>query len=129
MHYLDTSALVKLVSAEAETDALLAWAHEHDSALATSRLARTELVRAVRRSHPGLLGRALEVLATLYLLEIPPSAFDAAAHLEPPGLRSLDAIHLATAMRLGDQLAGVVSYDARLNEAARRLGIRVVSPA
>ncbi|QEO09764.1 type II toxin-antitoxin system VapC family toxin [Protaetiibacter larvae] len=126
--YLDTSALVKLVVAEAETDALIAWVEQRHDHLATSLLARAELQRAVRRTAPDLLERAREVLGTLHLLGMPSVGYDEAARLEPAALRTLDALHLASALRLEEQLEAIISYDERLNDAARLLGITVLSP-
>jgi predicted nucleic acid-binding protein len=128
-HYLDTSALVKLVVAEAGSKALQAWLLETDSDWVSSDLARTELMRAVRRSDPARLVRAREVLDTVILLDVTTDVFEAAGRLEPQILRTLDAVHLAAALALGDDLEGIVTYDDRLAEAARRNGIPTVAPA
>ncbi len=127
-HYFDTSALVKLVVAEAETSALQNWLAAAPIDPVASDLSRTELLRAVRRGAPDRLVRAREVLASLNLLSLTSEVFEEAARLEPDTLRSLDAIHLAAALTLGDELDGVVSYDTRLSEAATTLGIAVVMP-
>ncbi len=126
--YIDTSALVKLVSAEPETHALLSWLRATGQPVVCSDLARTELMRAVRRVAPETTGRVREVLDSLVLLAAPPSVFDSAGRLEPPSLSSLDAIHIATALELGDDLDGIVSYDERLNAAARSYGLEALSP-
>lgn len=127
-HYLDTSALVKLVVAEPETDALRAWLADTDSEWVSSDLARTELMRAVRRSTPDRLVRAREVLDSLTLLAVTTSIFDAAGRLDPLVLRTLDAVHLAAALDLGDDLEAIVTYDDRLAEAAGANGIATVAP-
>ena len=127
-HYFDTSALVKLVAAEAESPALLDWMRAGIGEPVSSDLARAELYRAVRRVAPPLLVRAREVLDGLTLLELTSSIFDAAGRLEPAGLRTLDAIHLASALDLGDDLESVVTYDDRLADAAARNGVAVTTP-
>lgn len=128
-YYLDTSALVKLVVAEVETPALFAWLREADRRPVSSDLARTELLRAVRRSAPDRAVRAREVLDSITLLEVTSSMFDAAGRLDPVVLRSLDAVHLAAALELGDELDGIVTYDDRLAEAAAVNGVAVRAPA
>lgn len=127
--YLDTSALVRLVVAEPETDALLAWLAASDRNPASSDLARTELVRAARRVAPDRMEQARVVLESLTILDLPTATFEEAGRLGSDALRSLDAIHLAAALTLGDDLQGLVTYDDRLAKAARALGIPVVAPA
>ena len=126
-HYLDTSALTKLVVAEAESKALRAWLKTDREPVACD-LARTELIRAVRRSAPDRLLQARAVLDALTLIQVTPSIFEQASRLDPTALRSLDAIHLAAALDLGDDLDGLVTYDDRLAEAAGINGISVTSP-
>jgi uncharacterized protein len=127
-HYLDTSALVKLVAAESETTALRAWLGEADRGPVASNLARTELLRAVRRAAPDRLLRARAVRDSITLTEVTTSLFEGASRLHPATLRSLDAIHLAAALDLGDELDSPVTYDDRLAEAARLNGISVTAP-
>lgn len=127
--YLDSSALVKLVLPEAETAALLealtAWPER-----VTSELAGVEVMRAVRRARadPAAEQRAAEVLAALPLLKMDPEILDRAARLEPRTLRSLDAIHLVSALSLGDDLGAIAVYDAGLAAAAVDCGLEVVAP-
>jgi uncharacterized protein len=127
--YLDSSALVKLVLPEAESGALLeslaAW-----PVRITSELARIEVVRAARRttSDPGAEQRAEEVLAGLYLLKIDSDVLSEAARLEPRTLRSLDAIHLASALSLGADLGPIVTYDSNMATAAEDYGLAVLAP-
>jgi predicted nucleic acid-binding protein len=126
--YLDSSALVKLVVAEAETPALLTflaeWPHRVSSALA-----RPEVLRAVKRIDAGsaVRLRATRVLARVALIKIDDAVLAASARVAPPELRTLDAIHLATARSL-DGLAGIVTYDLRLGRAASRARLKVWSP-
>lgn len=128
-HYVDTSALVKLVVAEAETAALRRWLAMADRVPVSCDLARTELMRAVRRVAPERLVTARTVLDSVALLEVTPAVFEEAGRLDPTILRSLDAVHLAAALTLGDQLEAMVTYDERLAEAARANGVPVVAPA
>ena len=128
-HYFDTSSLVKLVVAEAETSALHEWLVHGERVPVTSDLARTELVRAVRRAAPDRAVAAHELLESMTILTFAPDTFEAAARLEPPTLRTLDALHLAVALELGDDLDAMVVYDERLAEAARAYGVRTISPA
>ena len=128
-HYLDTSALVKLVVAEPETDALLRWIDENDGEHVSSDLARTELLRAVRRAAPDHLVRAREVLDAVTLVDVTTQLFEEAARVDPPELRTLDAIHLAVALDLGDELESIVTYDERLGDAARRNGVPTTAPS
>lgn len=129
MDYLDTSALTKLVVDEPETPALLTWLGTSDDVRVSCDLARTELLRAVRKVIPDLLPQARLVLDSLMLTRLTSDLCEAAARVDPTGLRSLDAIHLAAALDLGDELARFVTYDGRLAEAAARNGLVVVAPS
>jgi len=126
--YVDTSALVKLVVAEPETPAFRSWLDEPGRELVASDLVRTELMRAVRRAIPGRVLLARGVLDALTLLHVTPAVFEEAGRLDPSELRSLDAIHLATALDLGDDLDGLITYDDRLANAAVSHGIAVLAP-
>lgn len=126
-YYLDTSALVKLVVAEAETEGLRAWLSAEDRSAVSSDLARTELLKAVRRAAPDRVTQARTVLDSITLIKVTTSAFEEAGRLDPVILRTLDAVHLAVAVDLGDDLDGIVTYDDRLADAARYNGVPVVS--
>ncbi|MEV1131358.1 type II toxin-antitoxin system VapC family toxin [Agromyces sp. NPDC049794] len=128
-HYLDTSALVKLVIEESESAALADWLASRDQEPVTSDLARTELLRAVRRWAPEQAVAATQVLEATTVLTLATSTFEAAARLDPVELRSLDALHIAAALELGDELNGFVTYDDRQADAVRAYGIQVVAPA
>jgi predicted nucleic acid-binding protein len=125
--YLDSSAFVKLVIAEAETPALLA-ALAGVVRLVASEILEVEALRAIRRAD-GALDAAHAQLAGVRLLPLSEDVRTRAAALEPPSLRSLDAIHLATALSLGGRLEGVYTYDARMSVAARDAGLDVHAPA
>lgn len=127
-HYFDTSALVKLVVAEAESEALRGWLAAADREPVSSDLARTEVVRAVRRVTPELALEARELLNAIDLVALTPWTFEEAGRLDPDVLRTLDALHLAAALDLGDDLDAIVTYDERLAAAAKVHGIPVVAP-
>ena len=125
--YLDSSALVKLVVHESESDALRAWI-DPSMRLATCGLARTEVVRAVMGDGEAIQARAREVIRRLDVIALDDSLLDSAALLEPSSLRTLDAIHVAAALALGDDLLAFVAYDRRLVVAAEALGLPTASP-
>ena len=91
-------------------------------------LVQTELLRAARKLTPAHVQVAREVLTSIQLIRLGERIFERAGLLDPPALRSLDAIHLAAALDLGHDLEGIVTYDARLAEAAAHNGVPVVSP-
>jgi predicted nucleic acid-binding protein len=126
MLYLDSSAIVKLVAREPETD-LLVHVIEQDPSLISSVLSRVEVVRAVRRAR-GDVRRAEGVLGGLALVPIDDGIIRSAADLRSPSLRTLDAIHLATCMSLSGDVSQLVTYDTRLGEAALSMKIEVSSP-
>lgn len=128
MLYTDTSALVKLVLTEPESAALLAYL-DGRGGVVTSALVITELVRAVRRLDPNLEPRAHALIAGLTRIEVDREVLTTAAALSPSEMRSLDAIHLATALALGGELDAVVTYDERMAAAARSAGLRVEQPS
>jgi predicted nucleic acid-binding protein len=126
--YVDSSALVRLAVREAESMALRRYLGRHRP-LVSSALARTEIVRALLPLGPDAVRRGREVLARVELLRINDRVLDAAGLLEPSELRSLDAIHLASAEQLGSDMRGFVTYDDRLATAAAGRGFRVIRPA
>jgi predicted nucleic acid-binding protein len=125
--YLDSSALVKTVVWEPASGALRRFLLRHPVRI-SSALARTEVIRAVRHLGADAVARAGEVLERVELVRVDDSLLDAAAELDPRVLRSLDAIHLATARAVAEQLSFVVTYDERMLEAAGFLGLPVVTP-
>ena len=129
--YLDASALVKLATPEAETDALRAELDTYDVRV-TSRLATVEVARALRRrgaASAGLGDAVAEAFTGLAIVELDEAIAEPAGRMDPATLRSLDAIHLASALALGSELGAVVTYDTRLADAARDAGLEVVAPA
>jgi len=131
--YLDTAALVKLIRVEPESAALVEWLnHRREHSLVASALVEVELPRALRRSQPGALGAVAEALSRLYRIEINAAVRATAGAYAEPELRSLDAIHLATAELLvasGQPLQAFVTYDKRLAAAAGTAGLPVAAPA
>ena len=122
--FLDSSALVKLVALEPETDALLRYLGEQERVVVVSELAVTEVGRAAAR-----IGRdPAPVLAECHVVLLRSDLLARAAALEPLALRTLDAIHLATALALGAELDALVAYDERLVEAAALHGLNTASP-
>lgn len=130
MLYLDTSALVKLVRREPESDALADWLDiRAPSPWVASALVEIELPRALRRVDTDLLPKVPGLVARLFCYEIDDAVRAAAAQYPDPNLRSLDAIHLATADAVfGAQLTAFVSYDNRQCEAANGIGLPVETP-
>lgn len=125
--YLDTSAFIKLVRSEPESPALRAELGTGD-ALVSSVLLLVEGRRAAARYGPIALARARAALTTITLLPLDEPTLESAAGLEPTELRSLDALHLATASSLGQALTRFYCYDVRLAGAARARGLHVHGP-
>jgi uncharacterized protein len=130
--YLDSCSIVKLVVREEETEALLAWLQARSGEqLVTSTLAEVEVPRALRRAAPRFLGAVPSVLIKISRFEMDPPVRATAAAYNQPNLRSLDAIHLATADNLiasDKEVSAFVTYDKRLASAAQEAGLPVVSP-
>jgi predicted nucleic acid-binding protein len=130
--YLDSAAVVKLVRVEAESATLVAWLNGQPSLpLVASTLVEVEVPRALRRSQPDALGGVAAVLARLHRVEINSVVRAIAGAYPDPMLRSLDAIHLATADLLaasGKAISAFVTYDNCLAGAARRAGLPVAMP-
>ena len=125
--YLDASALAKLVAPEEETDALAAFLAQHPSQ-ATSVIGLVEVRRAAAR-RPGVArARVEDVLGRISAIGLDRTTVAAAGSTGPPALRTLDAIHLACAAALGDDLEAFVTYDRHLADAARVLGMPDVAP-
>jgi uncharacterized protein len=125
--YLDSSALVKLAVREPESTALRRYLRRRRPLIASA-LARTEVARALLSLGPQAVRRGHEVLARVDLVRINDRVLDAAGAMLPVELRSLDAIHLATAQQLGADLARIVTYDDRMAAAANQLGLTVARP-
>lgn len=129
MIYLDSSAVMKLVRREAETAGIVEWLQLHrDLPAVTSELGRIEVLRAARRAGANALAEARAVVGDLDLISLDRAVQDVACDVGDPSLRTLDALHLASALLLGDALTVLVTYDHRLADAARDAGLVVASP-
>lgn len=125
--YLDSSAIVKLAVREPETDALRRHLRRRRT-LITSALARTEVLRSLRPAGEGAVAAGQRILSRLDFVRVNEQVLGAAGVLLPIELRSLDAIHLATAGRIGRDLGEIVTYDQRMALAAQQMGYKVSSP-
>ena len=127
--YADTSAVVKLLVEETHSKAFAAFYDENaDAEWVSSALLRIEVTRAVARALPVLLREARDLLTAFSYVAIDDDIVDGATNEPDRALRSLDAIHLATARIFAPELDCLVSYDERLVRAAADAGLRTVSP-
>ena len=126
--YLDASAAVKLVVSEPQSASVRRFVGGQVTRI-SSRILAVELMRAVARASSASLDQARLLLEAMEFVELDVEIAERAARLEPVGLRSLDAIHLASALALGDELDAFITYDARQADAARSLGLMVAAPA
>lgn len=128
--YLDTSAFLELAVLEDRSAELRRWveAEEEHGPFWSCDLLHTEAIRAARRVGPEALTAVRDLLDRIAIVSLTPETFARAAELDPAVLRSLDAVHLAAALRLGDDLEGIVTCDDRVADAAAVLGLRVLSP-
>jgi uncharacterized protein len=124
--YLDTSAALKLLVEEAESDALARDVDSEGPNLVACWLLDTELRRAAQREATLTQENVSDLLDGVDLYEVPPSLFREAGLLPGASLRSLDALHLAAAVRIG--VDHIVTYDVRMTASARMLGLSVLSP-
>jgi hypothetical protein len=118
---------VKLVVEEPESGALRDL-FERDPDQLASAIVEVEVVRAVRRAVPELVPQAQRVVSQLAVVEPTEPIRARAALLDPATLRALDALHLATALEVGEELDGLVTYDARLAASAKTFGLAVLAP-
>lgn len=126
--YLDTSAFMKLVVEETASKRMRTWHTSQWGHMVSSELMRVEALRTARKLEVGFLGPTRQALRTVHLVAVSRSVCDMAAELGLEEIRSLDALHLASALLLGDELAGIVTYDERLTVAARSAGLEVIQP-
>jgi predicted nucleic acid-binding protein len=125
--YIDTSALLKLVHPEAESMPLRTWLARHPDDLISSALIRAESRRALLRNDPVGIADLPRVLSVVAQIPVTEEVLDRAAMLPDPGLRTLDAIHLASA-QMTPGVNTMLVYDKQLAEAARKAGITVAGP-
>ncbi|MBA3687490.1 MAG: type II toxin-antitoxin system VapC family toxin [Chloroflexi bacterium] len=126
--YLDASALAKLILVEPESVALRSLLRENPDRF-TSRVAQVEVTRAVLRYPDTKQAPVRDAFAGVEIIELDAALAARAATIGPTGLRSLDAIHLASALALGAELDAFITYDARQADAARAAGLEVVAPS
>lgn len=125
--YVDSSAIVKLAVAEPESNALRRFLSRRRQ-LVTSALARTEVARALMPSGTEAVSRGEDVLRRIQLVRLNDRVLREAGRIEPAELRSLDAIHLASARQLGSSVRQIVTYDERMADAAMASGWLVAAP-
>jgi predicted nucleic acid-binding protein len=128
--YLHSSALVKLAVTEAESARLREWlAHHPNLVRVSSSVIRVEIPRAVWRSDPSALQESYLIIRRTVEVELSDEVLSRAAGMRPAALRALDAIHLASAVSIRQELTAFVAYDKRLLAAARNAGLPTASPA
>lgn len=128
MIYLDTSTAAKVVLRERESLALRGWLDGQVGPGVSSVITKIELTRAAARRGDSLVSDAEQTLGRLALLDVSDDIVERACVVGGPHLRALDAIHLATALRLAEDLTAFVTYDRQLGRAALDAGLPVVSP-
>lgn len=129
LYYADTSAVIKLLVEETDSNAFAAFYDAHsESEWVSSALLRIEVIRAVARARPALLPAARDMLLAFSYIAIDDDVVEGAMNEPDRGLRSLDAIHLATARIFAPELDALVTYDDRLRKASTDAGLVTVSP-
>ena len=129
--YVDTSAFMKLAVAETRSHEMRVWAdavEERTGALWSSDLLRVEALRSARRLSPEVLEATRDRLDRMAFISITTDTYQRAGELDPAVLRSLDALHLAAALTLGDDLDGILTYDERMTAAIHALGLKAHAP-
>lgn len=126
--YLDTSAFLKLVVDEPSSKQMRVWHSSHEGQVVSSELMRIEALRTVRKLERGFLAATRQALRAVHLITLSRSVCDLAAEVVLEDIRSHDAIHLASALLLGDELQGIVTYDSRLASAAEAAGLQILQP-
>jgi len=130
MIYLDSAAVVKLAHAEPESSALRGWLDDRaETGWISSVLTEIESFRALARYAPEAVSRLPAVLDQIDLIDLDPPIRILAQAVRPAAVRSLDAIHLGTALHARRALTSFVTYDKRLLDAARAAGLPADSPA
>lgn len=126
--YLDSSAAVKLIIEEPHSAALVQWIAAVDPDFVSCDLLRVEVLRTCRQHSPEALAAGRDRLDAVTLMPIDTALCLQAADIDPTVLRALDALHLAAALALGDDLEAVVTYDSRLAAGCRAYGLPVIAP-
>jgi predicted nucleic acid-binding protein len=127
--YFDASAFVKLIRDEPESEALVDLVNSDWRLMGSSEILAIEVSRAARRAGGEIPARAVHLLRGVALVPLSPDLRMQSCQVGPSELRSLDAVHLATALSLGDRIGAIFTYDKRLAEASADAGLRVLAPA
>ena len=126
MWYIDSSAILKLIKPEKESAALI---KKFPSALIASRISRVEVTRTIIRFEPDLLDSTYDVLADIQMVPVEDSIITIAENLPQfINLRSLDSLHIASALAIKNVLKGIITYDKEMVIAANALGFKTLSP-
>lgn len=128
MIYVDASAIMKLIVEEPESASLAQWMKNESASLITSIVSTIEVTRVCRRMAPNAMTDSVRMLAEFDIVPVTAVVVDLAASVQPAELRTLDAIHLATALSVRDELTAFVTYDKRLGKAAHAEKLRVAAP-
>lgn len=124
--YIDSSAILKLIFREAESEAIVSISRAR---YITSEISRVEVVRAVLRYEPNALKNAEQVLRNINYIKIDSQTLVQAERLpDRINLRALDAIHIAVAAKMGLKIKSILTYDKQMAKAAKALGFEVLSP-
>jgi predicted nucleic acid-binding protein len=127
--YIDSSAILKLIFLEKESEELFSFLEEESARLYSSEIAKVEVIRAVLRIEPKLLERAEQVLASIRIITISSTIITAAERLPHRiNVRGMDAIHIASCNKLDRIGHTMITYDVQMAKAARDSGIDVVAP-
>ena len=127
--YLDSSAFVKVIVEEPGSIALREYLAGESARFVSYALLRTEALRGVRQQGPEVRTAVRAGLRRIELIAIDDRILDTAGTLEPQVLRTLDAIHVASALAVGDDLVALVTYDERMIASARQLGLPTATPS
>lgn len=126
MWYIDSSAIIKLIKPEKESAALI---KKLPSALIASRISRVEVTRTIIRYEPDLLDSTYNVLADIQMVPVEDAIVTIAENLPQfIELRSLDSLHIASALAIKNVLKGIITYDKEMVIAANALGFKTLSP-
>ena len=125
---VDSSALVKLIVNEPKSQSFSTWLKNCKHDLFVSEIAHTEVARAIARVDANLQGQLKNMLERFGTIRVSSQILTIAGVLTPTNLRTLDAIHLASCLILGDDLKGFVTYDSAQADAASHNGITVIAP-
>lgn len=128
IHYMDSSAFMKLVLREDHSDALITWVESGSPDIALSELVVAECMRTSRRLGPQVVVETRAALTSFRMRTMSAEIWRWAGEIDPHSLRTLDALHLSVALSFGAHLESVVTYDTRLTEACTAYGIRVLAP-